>query len=294
MFDPQLTIGQVIDNAQLCATFGCGPQGGMRRSHKTDTLVLVSNHVESIYDDRWIDDVFHYTGMGQVGPQSLEFMQNKTLAQSAKNGVGVHLFEVDTPQQYRYEGRVLLAGKPYEESQLDSTGQTRTVWMFPLKPVTGEIPTITKSEFEQHQIQREKKARRLSDDELVKRAAAAPEKPGERTTTGTSLERNPYVAEVAKRRAKGICQLCETPAPFKSKRGEPYLETHHVQWLSKGGADSLANTVALCPNCHRKMHVVNSDADRAALLKTVAQFAVLVGGDAKKSTSTITDAAAID
>ena len=70
-FDPGLAQGQVIDNLQLCQTFGCRPQGGMRRSRKTNTLVLVSNHVESIYDDRWINGVFHYTGMGQKGDQLL-------------------------------------------------------------------------------------------------------------------------------------------------------------------------------------------------------------------------------
>lgn len=36
----------------------------MRRSKATNTLVLVSNHVESVYDDRWEGDIFHYTGMG--------------------------------------------------------------------------------------------------------------------------------------------------------------------------------------------------------------------------------------
>ena len=45
------------------------------------------------------------------------------------------------------------------------------------------------------------------------------------------------------------------------KNGEPYLETHHIVWLSEGGEDSIENTVALCPNCHRKMHVVNLQED---------------------------------
>ncbi|WP_347342542.1 hypothetical protein [Bradyrhizobium diazoefficiens] len=29
----------------------------------------------------------------------------------------------------------------------------------------------------------------------------------------------------------------------------------------------MGNTVALCPNCHRKMHVLNAKADRDQLLK---------------------------
>ena len=112
-FNPQLSQGQVINNDQLCESFGCSPQGGMRRSLKTNTLVLISNHVESIYDDRWIDGVFHYTGMGQKGDQSLDFSQNKTLSESPKNNVEVHLFEVDKEKEYTYQGCVNLAGTPY-------------------------------------------------------------------------------------------------------------------------------------------------------------------------------------
>ena len=82
----------------------------------------------------------------------------------------------------------------------------------------------------------------------------------------TEIERDQYVSEYAKRLAKGICNLCGKPAPFKKKDGSPYLETHHVIWLSKGGADSIDNTVALCPNCHKKMHIVNDPADVKTLL----------------------------
>ncbi|WP_327791155.1 DNA/RNA helicase domain-containing protein, partial [Vibrio anguillarum] len=41
-----------INNTELCELFGCSPQGGMRRAHKTNTLVIVSNHIKFIYDDR--------------------------------------------------------------------------------------------------------------------------------------------------------------------------------------------------------------------------------------------------
>lgn len=79
-----------------------------------------------------------------------------------------------------------------------------------------------------------------------------------REVTLTQFSRDPYIAEFAKRRAKGICQLCMKPAPFIKKNGEPYLETHHIIWLANGGEDSTENTVALCPNCHRKMHIINN------------------------------------
>lgn len=76
-----------------------------------------------------------------------------------------------------------------------------------------------------------------------------------------SFVRDKYVSEYAKRRANGICQLCKKEAPFKDKNDRPYLETHHIKWLSAGGEDSIDNTVALCPNCHRKMHSLNLESD---------------------------------
>lgn len=264
-FDPGLSQGQVLDNEQLCNAFGCSPQGGMRRSLKTNTLVLVSNHVESIYDDRWINGVFHYTGMGQKGAQSLTFGQNKTLAESLNNGVDVHLFEVDKAKEYTYQGRVVLAGTPYEETQPDQDGVDRTVFVFPLTLQIGLPVPVPLPEFNRAQTGRDKKARRLSDKELRLKAEKAPRKPGERTVTGTQFERDPYVSRMTKRRANGICELCTQPAPFNDANGEPYLETHHVDWLARGGDDSLLNTVALCPNCHRRMHVLDLKEDAEKL-----------------------------
>lgn len=82
-----------------------------------------------------------------------------------------------------------------------------------------------------------------------------------RTLKSKVYIRNQYIAEYIKRRAKGICQLCGQPAPFSDINGAPYLEAHHIIWLSRGGTDSIDNTVALCPNCHMKMHIVDDVQD---------------------------------
>ncbi len=81
--------------------------------------------------------------------------------------------------------------------------------------------------------------------------------------------RSADVVKRTKARANGVCQLCGKPAPFMDKHGDPYLETHHIVWLSRGGEDSTSNTVALCPNCHTKMHIVDAPADVKALLSTI-------------------------
>jgi 5-methylcytosine-specific restriction enzyme A len=86
------------------------------------------------------------------------------------------------------------------------------------------------------------------------------------TLTGTVFIRDSYVAASAKKLADGVCDLCKQAAPFFSANNEPYLESHHIDWLSRGGADSIDNVVALCPNCHRKMHIRNNEADRNILI----------------------------
>lgn len=102
---------------------------------------------------------------------------------------------------------------------------------------------------------------RISDAELTKKAATAPKKPKSYTAASVVFERSRDVAEYAKRRAAGKCELCRMPAPFTNASNEPFLESHHIVWLAHGGYDSIENTVALCPNCHRKMHVVKDEKD---------------------------------
>ncbi|MFJ5535967.1 HNH endonuclease [Vreelandella titanicae] len=262
-----LQPGTVLNNQQLCDIFQCSPQGGMRRSLKTNTLVVVTNHVASIYDDHWHGDAIHYTGMGQTGDMSLSFNQNKTLNESPDNGVSVHLFEVFKDKQYTYTGEVVRVAPPYQATQPDSQGTLRSVWLFPLKLKDAEALTVDETAARELFEQKVRKARKLSDTELRKRAENAPAQVGSRTGQTTVIPRSPYIAAYAKRRANGHCELCQQPAPFETKKGEPYLECHHIEWLAKGGDDSIENTVALCPNCHRKMHALNLSNDISTLIK---------------------------
>ena len=266
-----LKKGQILTNADLCDVFQCAGQAGMRRSLKTNTLVLVANHVKSIFDDRWIDDIFHYTGMGQIEDQDINFAQNKTVAESRSNGVDIHLFEVFEDRKYIYQGIVSLADEPYQEIQQDSNGRDRKVWMFPLKLNDGEQPAIIPQEtLDRKNKELEKKSKKRTTNELKSRVENAPEIPGVRSVLTKQYERNQDVVELAKRRARGKCELCEKDAPFQKKNGEPFLEVHHVIWLSRRGSDTIYNVVALCPNCHRKMHALDSDIDKKILHRRCA------------------------
>lgn len=135
MFNSGLKIGQVIKNVDIVEIFKCGNMGGMRRSKKTNTLVIVSDYTKGLYQDKWIGGVLHYTGMGKSGDQDIQWAQNITLADSSYNGVDVHLFEVMDVGEYIYCGRIELVSKPYTDVQPGEDGKNRKVWIFPIRPV---------------------------------------------------------------------------------------------------------------------------------------------------------------
>ena len=266
IFKPSYEIGATVTNKEITAEFLCGNMGGMRRARATNTLVIISDHTKGLYDDKWYGDVLHYTGMGKVGDQVLDGNQNRTLFDSDTNGVAVYLFEVLEARKYIYLGPVKLAGSPYQEIQEDDNGDPRKVWMFPVKPV--EPVTIGDEAFRSYEKAQKAKVRGLTKAELKARAKECSKKEASsRNVTSTTYVRDQSIAEYAKECAGGICQLCGTPAPFKDRNGSPYLGSHHIIWLAAGGADSVDNTIALCPNCHRKMHVINDPADVKLLLE---------------------------
>lgn len=74
-----------------------------------------------------------------------------------------------------------------------------------------------------------------------------------RESTTSVYERSPQVRNHVLSRAKGCCEWCGEQG-FKTPTGSIYLETHHIQPLSKEGSDSVDNVIALCPNHHREAH----------------------------------------
>ena len=110
------------------------------------------------------------------------------------------------------------------------------------------------------------------NEELRLRAALyGSHTPEKRDIKTTGYKRSSAVVAFTRERAKGICQLCGQPAPFEDLQGNPYLEIHHVIWLGRKGPDKVENAVALCPNCHSKMHVRDERADIDMLIKMALQ-----------------------
>lgn len=97
--------------------------------------------------------------------------------------------------------------------------------------------------------------------------------PSQRDLTTTSYVRDPRVKAWVLVAAASRCECCDAQAPFITVTGEPFLEVHHLRPLAEGGSDTVGNTVALCPNCHRELHFgANKEARRDALYQKIPRL----------------------
>ena len=128
------------------------------------------------------------------------------------------------------------------------------------------------SEFNQEFEEEVEDKRGANREDLLNDAYNRGGKPGKSRVNTTVFNRDPVIAAAVKERANGQCDLCGQPAPFNNANGFPYLEEHHLVRLADGGDDSIDNAVALCPNCHRKMHIVNDESDTETLKKRILAY----------------------
>lgn len=65
------------------------------------------------------------------------------------------------------------------------------------------------------------------------------------------------------KRYGGRCQICLFDPRARYDRG--LCHGHHIQWLSRGGEDSVENMVLICPNHHTAVHQADAVFDYADL-----------------------------
>jgi hypothetical protein len=223
-----IKLGDTINNDQLTSIFLCSPQGGMRRSLRTNTLVLVSDRT-GLYQDRTEGDIFLYTGMGQTGDQQLN-SQNKTLAESTSSGVSVHFFEVFKPKEYTYQGEVVLAGQPFQEDQRDINGNMRKVWIFPLRRLHGTNDNDQEFILEIEQLEAE-----LGADETI-------EKTEKERIVKSRIGQSKFKQKLLSQSKQ--CALCGV-------NDERFLIASHIKpWSQSTNEERLDvnNGLLLCPN----------------------------------------------
>lgn len=237
--------------SEIHGPFGGQMQGGIATPSDYLAIFLFTGErgSEFGYEDQFREDgVFLYTGEGQDGDMSF-VRGNLAIRDSIQTGKQLLLFEQTRKGFVRFVGPAHYVGH-HKEQRPDSTGAIREAIVFelgmgvlvPSEPARANEVTIDLP-----------KAETL--DEL---RAAISFKPSVNLTPKQRLTVVHYRSEAVKRyvlaRARGRCEGCENEAPFKNKKNQPYLEPHHTTRRADGGPDAPAHVIALCPNCHRRVH----------------------------------------
>ena len=132
--------------------------------------------------------------------------------------------------------------------------------LLPARNVGGDVAVRIErliAELEQREsvatVEDEIRVRRLRlESGMAKPTGAA--SPARASRLASGYARDPAVKAWVLRRANGKCESCGEDAPFLDTDELPFLEVHHVRHLADGGSDRVTNAVALCPNCHRRLH----------------------------------------
>lgn len=107
----------------------------------------------------------------------------------------------------------------------------------------------------------DRRAHELRNRGRVPRPAGQPVPGRAQASTSVTFLRDPAVKAWILQEAEGSCEACGEPGPFVTPSGERFLEVHHLVPLAEGGTDTPENAVAVCPNCHRALHLA-ADRDR--------------------------------
>jgi len=132
--------------------------------------------------------------------------------------------------------------------------------------ITGDGSEANKEISEQKPLEKLRK-------KAEKEATTEPSPIRQKSKAAQEYTRSQAVKDYVKARADGVCEACGEPSPFISKTGDPYLHAHHIHELSDGGSDTIDTVIALCPNCHYRVHHgMDGDDFNRELLKTVQEL----------------------
>jgi 5-methylcytosine-specific restriction protein A len=221
-----------------------GQQQGGIITPSGHALVIVITGEEGLqhgYSDRKREDgAFDYFGEGQVGNMQM-IRGNAAIADHSVLGKSLLLFR-KTRAGLQFLDEMVYATHRFEPAP-DRDGAMRQAIVFelwPIETVRAETPEPIVGD-------------RL--DSLRQMALeASQETPGRAPRQTSVFERSAAVRNYVIARANGHCEGCRSPAPFLRPNGVPYLEPHHIKRLTDGGPDHPRFVIALCPNCHRRVH----------------------------------------
>jgi 5-methylcytosine-specific restriction protein A len=225
--------------------FGGQQQGGIITPAGYSLVIIITGEegLAHGYADRIRPDgVFEYFGEGQVGDMQIA-RGNAAITRHSIDGRSLLLFR-KIAGGLRFEGEMIYEGHHTEQAP-DRNKAMRNAVVFELRPLESVVEAI------------EQQPTTTAGGLETMRAlafAAANFTPQRRQASASVVERSKIIRDYVNARALGRCEGCGNDAPFYRSDGSPYLEPHHIRRLSDGGPDDPRHVIALCPNCHRRVH----------------------------------------
>ena len=144
----EFIIDQLYSNEEIFKTLKVANAGGIRLSIQEKTVLRAAImtsvqefHIsgENPYHDRLEDGILTYTAAGKIGEQTMAGINNRIIEQKSIN-FPIHGFVLIAnrrdktvgPKRWKYLG-LLEYLRHYPDTQLDSEGKVRKVWIFELK-----------------------------------------------------------------------------------------------------------------------------------------------------------------
>jgi 5-methylcytosine-specific restriction enzyme A len=218
-------------------------------------------------DGSWI-----YIGQGTNGDQRLENAANAKLASRERS---VLLFTTREPKArevekqgygklYTFRGSFNVAGFDFVSPETGPREGDRLLRFFFVSAEDSRVESATLAPW----ADAPEVALQSLQRQLIATSSAT--SPG-RISTVEYRARSAAVHRYALLRANGSCECCGEQAPFESECGVPYLEVHHLLRLADDGPDIPSNVAAVCPNCHRALHLSRTRHDLASSLAAAVE-----------------------
>lgn len=251
-----LQIGESYHRRDELAVHGGNWQSGIISSKDSPyVFIITGDRGEDFgYIDRFLGDgTFQYSGQGAKGDMDWRFV-NRAIRDHDEMAKKIHIFE-KTDESYivRYRGEYEYEDHDWIQLR-DKTDNFREAILFDLVPAGGSTVNL-EGDLETKPLEELYEDARLAAPQLTSNGQSeSGGSSGFSGGSGTQHNRSEVVKEFARRSANGVCQGCEEEAPFYSKDDRPFLEVHHLKMLGDNGVDHPDNVIALCPNCHRRVH----------------------------------------
>ncbi|MGP1170935.1 MULTISPECIES: HNH endonuclease [Serratia] len=244
---------EVYKRKYLHDLYGGQEQGGISTPKEFPVIFIFTGETGEThgYKDGWSNnDHFSYTGEGQKG--NMQFTKgNKDIRDHKENGKDILLFEYNKKRTgVKFAGLFECDSWNYTECK-DTQENMRQGIIFNLFRVSSA------QESDHEIVSSEVGQKEESLEQLRAKAIKSSEISGQRQQSDNKkswFKRSEDVKKYVLKRANGICEACNQPAPFKKRNGDPYLEPHHTKRLADEGPDHPQWVGAICPTCHRRIH----------------------------------------